>query len=50
MKVLLIGDTENEPNQDNIVTLTNEVYSNDLLTGILNHLGKIDFEVNFSKK
>jgi calcium binding protein 39 len=44
MKLILIGDAENEPNPDNIVTLANEIYNNDLISGILTHLSKIEFE------
>lgn len=44
MKVTLYGDQEHEPNQDNIGTLANDIYSSDLIPVLLSNLGKYDFE------
>jgi len=44
MKITLCGDAEHETNQENIVALANEVYSNDLLLSLLTNMVKFDFE------
>jgi len=44
MKMILYGDPEHEPNQEGVVTLANDIYTNDLLPLMLIHLSKFEFE------
>jgi calcium binding protein 39 len=44
MKVTLYGDSEHEPNQDNVVALANDIYSSELIPAILSNMAKYDFE------
>jgi len=44
MKLILYGDAEHEPNHDVIVTLANDIYSNDLLPLMLSLLARFEFE------
>jgi len=44
MKITLYGDTEHEPNQENIISLANEIYASDLLPLLLVYLSKFEFE------
>lgn len=44
MKITIYGDTDHEPNQENIVQLANDVYSSDLLPIMLSNLSKLEFE------
>lgn len=46
MKNILYGDPESgtEPNQDLIVTLANDIYAQDFIPLLLNHLAKFEFE------
>jgi len=44
IKITLYGDSEHEPNQENILALANEFYSNDVLAPLLNNLTKFEFE------
>ncbi len=46
MKVTLFGDPEHEPNQDAIVQLANDIYSNDLIPALLTNIVRLEFEVN----
>lgn len=46
MKIILFGDSEHEPIQENIITLANDIYSSDLLVLLFNHLSKLEFEVS----
>lgn len=44
IKSILYGDEENDPQIDLIALLSQEVYTSDVLVGMVNHLHVIDFE------
>ncbi|KIR54897.1 calcium binding protein 39 [Cryptococcus gattii Ru294] len=44
VKTLLSGEGDSEPNPDAVVQVANEVYAQDLLSSMVVHLGKFDFE------
>jgi len=44
IKVILVGDTENEPNPELGTQIASEVYSNDVIPLLILQLSKIDFE------
>jgi calcium binding protein 39 len=44
MKITLLGDVEHEPNQDAIVQLANDIYSNDLIPALLANIIRLEFE------
>lgn len=41
---------EHEPNQDGVVALANDIYTNDLIPLLLTYLGKFEFEVSLLQK
>lgn len=45
VKILLSGEGDTEPNPDAVAQVANEVYAQDLLSLMVVHLGKFDFEV-----
>lgn len=45
VKTLLSGEGDSEPNRDAVAQVANEVYAQDLLSSMVVHLGKFDFEV-----
>lgn len=46
IKVSICGDNTTDPTPDVIAQVANEVYSLDLLSLMIVHLGKFDFEVS----
>lgn len=45
VKTLLSGEGDTEPNPDAVAQVANEMYAQDLLSSMVVHLGKFDFEV-----
>lgn len=50
MKAVLYGSTEQEPQQDVIVQLSQEIYNAGLLHTLIQSLPRIDFEVCILKR
>jgi len=44
IKITLYGDNEHEPNQETVLSLANEFYSNDVLGPLLTNLSRFEFE------